>query len=238
MRMGWAGWAAAVVGVGILVAGCGQQAAWKPPNIAAGDAVVGARIFKTTCSTCHGPTANGISPTLAPGLRGHAYLFQLYPTQSQLAAFIHYYMPKTDPGSLTKSQAADLAAFIYGINGKLGSGTEKHLLALLGAPPSTKKVTTPKGTQLAAEIAAGGKLFKTICATCHGPTGQGDANSLHAPGLWPPAATASAVKALGYSGLVSFIKTYMPFQTTDGVAPGSLTLQQATDAALFILSHK
>jgi len=234
MRIGWA-WGGLVLGVSLLVAGCGQQSSFHPVSFPTGDAAVGASIFKSTCTTCHGVDAMG-TPGLAPALRGHAYLFTLYPTVDQLATFIHDYMPRTDPGSLSKTEAADLAAFIEGINGKDGTGVENQLLALL---PKTTKIKTPSGpTQLASEIAAGQTLYKHVCTVCHGATGQGDANSFHAPGLWPPAATASAVTSLGLSGLVSFIKTNMPFTTTNGVAPGSLTLQQATDAAEFILSHK
>jgi cytochrome c len=226
---------AVIMGLGILVAGCGQQtAAWHPPASPPGNAVAGAQIFKTTCSTCHGPAALGLSG-VAPALRGHAYLFTLYPTEAQLAAFIKDYMPRTNPGSLTSQQAADLAAFIYGLNGKLGPATEQQLVSLLTA---SKPVKTPTGGALDAEIAAGQQLYAKSCVVCHGKTGQGFANSFNAPGLWPPAATASAVAAMGLSGLSSFIQQNMPLVTTNGVARGSLTSTQATDLAAFILSHK
>jgi cytochrome c len=234
MRIRWFA-PAVVLGVGVLVAGCGQQSgAWHRPNFPTGNAVAGAQIFKSTCTTCHGTDALGV-PGIAPALRGHAYLFTLYPTQAQLAAFIHDYMPRTNPGSLSKQQASDLAAFIYGINGKAGAGVQTQLLGLL---PSSKPVKTPTGTALSAEIALGQKLYAKSCVVCHGANGQGSANSFHAPGLWPPAATASAVSSLGLSGLTSFIKQNMPLVPTNGVAPGSLSTADATALATFILSHK
>lgn len=138
-------WLVLAATVGLFAAGCGQQAAFKLPNYPAGDPTAGAKLFSTTCIACHAPDAKG-TPGLAPSLRGQAYLFTLYPTQAQLAKFIQAYMPKTAPGSLTAHQASNLAAFIYGINGKLGSSVQQQLLAMLPKPTTPSTSSPPTST--------------------------------------------------------------------------------------------
>jgi sulfocyanin len=139
MRIRWAVLAAAVAA---LVVGCGAQAPTAShPTFPPGDPVAGAKLFATTCTACHGPTAAG-TPGLAPSLNGRKALFVLYPAQWQLAEFIYRYMPKSNPGSLTRQQAADLASFLFGLNGKLGTAQQQQLVALL--PRTT--VTPPTGT--------------------------------------------------------------------------------------------
>jgi cytochrome c len=236
MRMRWPLVAAAI---GILAAGCGQQQAtggFQKISYPAGNPVAGAKLFATTCSTCHGSDAGGVSG-VAPALVGRPALFTLYPHQWQLAAFIQTYMPKTNPGSLSKQQAANLAAFIYALNGKLGPAAKSEAAAALGRPPApTSKAPAPPstGASLASEIAAGESLYHHVCDVCHGANGQGNANNSGAPALW---GTNSVVKGQSLDQLASFIKANMPLVKTNGVAPGSLTQQQATDVAQFILQQ-
>jgi sulfocyanin len=139
-------WVIAAVAVALLAAGCGSQAPTASyPTFPAGNPIAGAKIFSTTCTACHGPTAGGV-PGLAPSLNGRKSLFELYPVQWQLASFIYSYMPKSNPGSLTKQQASDLAAFLYALNGKLGSTSQQNVLALLThgkTPPPSTGVTSP-----------------------------------------------------------------------------------------------
>lgn len=163
MRMRWLVLAATV---GLLAAGCGAEApaSFTLPSFPAGNPTAGAKLFATTCIACHAPTATGV-PGLAPTLRGQAFLFTLYPTQAQLAEFIQQYMPKVDPGSLSAQQAANLAAFIYGINGKLGASTKQQLLGLLPKPsaPSTSKAPTTTSQYLSYSASA-----KTVTLTLIG----------------------------------------------------------------------
>jgi cytochrome c len=231
MRMRWPLLAAAL---GILAAGCGQQQAtggFHQISYPAGNPVAGAKLFSTSCATCHGANAAGVSG-VAPALVGRPSLFTLYPHQWQLAAFIQTYMPKTNPGSLSKQQAADLAAFVYALNGKLGPAAKSEVAAALGRPPAPpSSPPSASGAGLTSAIAAGQSLYQRVCAVCHGTNGEGNANNSGAPALWGPN---SLVKGQSVDQLASFIKANMPLVKTNGVAPGSLTQQQATDLAQFI----
>lgn len=254
MRFGtrWTGMLAAM---GLLAAGCGTtQAAmhYTPPKFPKGNALVGAKIFSQTCATCHGVHATG-TPGLAPPLRPPSqFAWQLYGTPNKLAEFIYQYMPKTNPGSLSRQQAADLAALVWSVNGLSGKKTERASLAALGAPPPTtvthvkahpkphhsshpshpQKAPKPQAAYTAAEVAAGAKLYASTCATCHGTNGQADTalgRKYHAFILWgPKSVIPSSLNTM--SALSAFIHSSMPFTN-----PGSLTAAQATDAAAYIL---
>lgn len=67
------------------------------------------------CATCHGPQGQGTSA--APALNGSGPTPVLAnPTTNtppKLAAYIHQYMPLTQPGTLTADEADRLAAYIY-----------------------------------------------------------------------------------------------------------------------------
>ncbi|MBX5467338.1 MAG: c-type cytochrome [Firmicutes bacterium] len=246
------GWKLALAGAGMVLAGCGAQAApsYHPPSFPPGNPMAGARLYATTCSTCHGPTAQGV-PGVAPALRGRRAFGTLYTSEAQLAQFIEDYMPKNNPGSLSRQQAADAAAFIWGLNGHLGAATQSQLLAALGqappapapssapsaAPPSAAPSPAPAPSQpavTAAEIAAGQRLYAQVCSVCHGAQGQGGVG----PSLWGPSSAITAGSPFAnLSSLANFIKTSMPAAPTNGYAPGSLSPAQAHDAAAYILQQ-
>lgn len=237
----------------LLAAGCGTtQAAMRytPPKFPKGNALVGAKIFSATCATCHGVHATG-TPGLAPPLQPPSqFAWQLYGTPDQLAEFIYQYMPKTNPGSLSRRQAADLAALVWGLNGLHGKKAQRAVLAALGAPPPAAvthvkshphpgrpgthqhKSPPPQVAYTAAEVAAGAKLYASTCVACHGANGQAQTalgRKYHAFVIWgPKSVIPSSLNTLG--PLSAFIHSSMPF--TD---PGSLTASQATDAAAYIL---
>jgi cytochrome c len=89
---------------------------------------------------------------------------------------------------------------------------------------------------LTANIAAGANLYRHVCAYCHGRNGSGNANQSGAPALWGPntIVTAQNPYTSSRSALAGFIQQNMPLQTVDGVAPGSLSAQQALNVAAYI----
>jgi cytochrome c len=244
-------WKWSLLGAGLLMAGCGTQAAstYHAPSFPQGDPVAGAKVYAASCAVCHGATADG-TPGVAPALRGRKAFGTLYTSEAQLAQFIEDYMPKNNPGSLSRQQAADVAAFIWGLNGHLGQATQNQLTASLGkapAAPSSKAAApsaaapspssaapAPSTAVSAAEIAAGQKLYAQVCSTCHGSNGQGGT----APALWGPGSVITAGSPMAdLTTLAGFIKSAMPAAPTNGYAPGSLTPAQANDAAAYILSQ-
>lgn len=251
MRIGMR-WTLILSALALLSAGCGYisipprpSTSYQVPSFPAGNPEAGAKLYATTCATCHGPTAQGV-PGIAPSLRGRKAFGQLYQLEPQLAEFIYINMPKSNPGSLSSQQAADVASFIWGLNGHLGKSEETRLLASLGvtasspsaAPSQTKTSTapsspskTPSASVSAAEIAAGKQLFAQVCSVCHGTNGQGGIG----PRLWGSGNLVVGGPYDTLSSLAGFIKSFMPAATTNGVAPGSLSQTQATDAAAYIL---
>jgi mono/diheme cytochrome c family protein len=76
-------------------------------------AQAGAALFEAECETCHGVGGDGAGG--APILNNGAVL-KSYPTESALEAFIVANMPASDPGSLTPTDAQDLAYYILSLN--------------------------------------------------------------------------------------------------------------------------
>jgi len=67
-----------------------------------------AKLYATTCAVCHGAQGQGkVGPALNTSL-----VTQTFTTQASLAAFIQQNMPLSNPGSLSASQAAELAAYV------------------------------------------------------------------------------------------------------------------------------
>lgn len=74
----------------------------------------GASLFRSQgCTSCHGPQGQGTSAAPALNGSGPVPILSTYPTPASLASFIHAYMPLTNPGSLTATQADELAAYLY-----------------------------------------------------------------------------------------------------------------------------
>ncbi len=137
-------WLAAGVAAAALMAGCGATTAGPAhPSFPTGNPIRGAKLFASTCAACHGPQAQG-TPGLAPNLTAKS-LTTLYTAEWELSEFIYQYMPKTSPGSLTRQQASDLGAFLWGLNGKLGVATRNKLYTLIGLaiPPSSSSSPSP-----------------------------------------------------------------------------------------------
>jgi mono/diheme cytochrome c family protein len=74
----------------------------------------GAQIFRAQCQTCHG--ASGVGTPSAPRLAKPSAVAATFPTQAQLEAFIQHNMPASAPGSLTTSQATQVAGYVWQIS--------------------------------------------------------------------------------------------------------------------------
>ena len=91
-------------------------------------------------------------------------------------------------------------------------------------PPSSSRVA--KWTALVPDTAAGARVYTATCARCHGPAGDGTAV---APPLWGPQSYNIGAGMSRLRTAAAFISENMPFDQ-----PGSLTDQQAIDAAAFV----
>lgn len=116
----------------------------------------GRRLFAVNCSTCHGLAAEGTEngPTLI-GVGAAAVDFQVGTGR----------MPAQQPGpqfprkekAFSDEEIESLAAYVA----SLGPGP---------AVPAEEYLDVSEG-----DVAAGGELFRTNCASCHNATGQGGA---------------------------------------------------------------
>lgn len=73
----------------------------------------GATLYQARCQSCHG--AGGTGTSSAPRLAKPSPVASTFPTQAQLAAFIHHNMPADAPGSLSTQQANQVAAYVWQI---------------------------------------------------------------------------------------------------------------------------
>lgn len=110
----------ATVGQGSAPAGRGGKGAKGTPSASAPTrltpamAAQGATLYTASkCASCHGPQGSGTSSAPALNGTGSVPVTTTYPTPEAMATFIHQNMPLTNPGSLTASQADELAAYIY-----------------------------------------------------------------------------------------------------------------------------
>jgi thiosulfate dehydrogenase len=84
------------------------------------------------------------------------------------------------------------------------------------------------------DVAEGESLFKTYCAPCHGPDGQGLDLILAKPGpLWGPRSWNDGAGAARIWTLAGYIRYAMPL-----VEPGSLTDEQAQLISAYVNSHE
>lgn len=74
----------------------------------------GATIFQAQCSSCHGPGGSGTMS--APRLAAPSGIWYTFHTQSGLESFIRANMPGNHPGTLSRTQAKYLAAYVWSIS--------------------------------------------------------------------------------------------------------------------------
>ncbi|MET3575589.1 c-type cytochrome [Bhargavaea ullalensis] len=96
----------------------GGELEWKKPvamkDVPVPDADAGEELFKQSCIACHAADGGGTGEISGPALWGSESFNDGagLSRHDKMAGFIHDFMPKTDPGSLTEQEASDLAAFI------------------------------------------------------------------------------------------------------------------------------
>jgi ubiquinol-cytochrome c reductase cytochrome c subunit len=130
----------------------------NPPS---SDIQAGKLLFDETCSSCHGPLANGVQAngqaTIGPNLQGVGTATVVFwvSTGRMPAVNVKAIEAERKETRLTLAQADQLAAYVNSLD------------------PSVPAVPTPnlKG----ADVSDGANLFSLNCAACHTITGAGDA---------------------------------------------------------------
>lgn len=92
----------------------GHSSAPAAPPI--GSVSAGAKLFASTCETCHGKGGTGTAN--APRLAAPSAVAVKFKTEAALEAFIAHNMPATNPGSLNSTKAANAAAYVWHLAGK------------------------------------------------------------------------------------------------------------------------
>jgi mono/diheme cytochrome c family protein len=118
----------------------GQSAPAADGIYSAEQAHRGEALYQKQCVACHGAALDGAGPY--PPLSGNDFLTK-YEGQPTLNVYdmIQKLMPATNPGTLTRPQAADLLAYILSFN-KFPAGKTD----LPSAEDSLKKLVLPKPT--------------------------------------------------------------------------------------------
>lgn len=96
----------------------------------------------------------------------------------------------------------------------------------VGPPAGAPGARLQKWAALAADTAAGARVYAASCAKCHGGAGEGTAV---APPVWGPRSYNVGAGMTRVRTAADFIQKNMPFD-----APGSLTDQQAFDVAAYV----
>ncbi len=123
-------------------------------RLAAAQVQQGAALFGEHCAVCHGPEALG---GLGPALAGPNSVATA--PDAALFALIRAGVP----GSAMPAWSVDLG-------GPLTDEAVRSVIAHLRAQPSQ---TASDSAVLSADEARGAQLFGAVCATCHGPNGEG-----------------------------------------------------------------
>jgi cytochrome c553 len=121
------------------------------------DPVAGGRLYRKHCSACHGRNADGNSQTVTPALAGQVAPYLV----KQLADLVEGY--RDLPEMHRQVARADLVT----------PQAMHDLAAFLSALPPLTDPQPGDGRQLV----LGGRIYKSVCADCHGAGGQGDARS-------------------------------------------------------------
>jgi cytochrome c553 len=121
------------------------------------DPINGRHLYRKHCSSCHGRKAYGDSNTLAPALAGQVGAYVI----KELADLVEGY--RELPEMHRQVARVELAT----------PQAMSDLAAFLSALPPLAEPQLGDGKQLA----LGGRIYKSVCADCHGMLGQGDART-------------------------------------------------------------
>src|SRR5919108_1712881 len=94
-------------------------------------------------------------------------------------------------------------------------------------PPAANRLA--KWAALTADTVAGARVYASTCSKCHGAQGEGTSV---APPVWGPYSYNIGAGMARVRTAAAFIRDNMPFDL-----PGSLTDQQALDAAAYVNAH-
>jgi S-disulfanyl-L-cysteine oxidoreductase SoxD len=143
--------------LGLIIGGISPQLLHGQASPAASDGVYsadqaqrGETLYKKQCTACHGDALDGVGPY--PPLSGNDFLtkYEGKPA-SNLYDMIQKLMPATAPGSLSRSDAADLFAYILSFNkfpaGKTDLPSDADSLKKLIVPTPTPPPSVPKPAQ-------------------------------------------------------------------------------------------
>lgn len=104
----------AFISRGVPVGATGEPAGMPAMPPGRGDTTRGATIYQTTCARCHGADGAGLASVPSPALWGPRSfsIGASMARQERAASFIRHNMPFDKPGTLTDSEAYDVAAYI------------------------------------------------------------------------------------------------------------------------------
>lgn len=161
------------------------------------------------------------------------------PNGSWIGSFAHYPQYQSRSASVVRIEDRVNDCFRRSLNGTAldRAGAEMRdivsYLAYLswrstvGAPTPNARIA--RFNALRADTSAGHATFRTVCARCHGPEGQG---TTVAPPLWGPKSFNIGAGMARVRTAASFVRDNMPFDQ-----PGTLTDQQAFDVAAFVVAQ-
>jgi cytochrome c553 len=121
------------------------------------DPVAGGRLYRKHCSGCHGRYAAGNPQTVAPALAGQVAPYLI----KQLADLVEGY--RDLPEMHRQVARAELVT----------PQAMQNVATFLSALPPLTDPQLGDGRQLV----LGGRIYKSVCADCHGAGGEGDARS-------------------------------------------------------------
>lgn len=119
-----------------------------------GDAVLGARLYRTHCASCHGADGRGDGPAAA-ALRPRPPDLSGFYKHARLAQVLWHGVPGTAMPAWRDRSPAELAALAAHVQ-------------QIGAPKSDRTSGTPE------QLALGARVYAANCAQCHGEIGAGD----------------------------------------------------------------
>jgi thiosulfate dehydrogenase len=176
------------------------------------------------CTSCH--QDDGIRASSGPLTGSHARFPKYMPrsgTVIPLADRVNYCFTRSLAGNaipVDSREMVDILAYLAFISKDIPVGTKIAGADGLISMPDTLEGDRTRGETLYTE---------KLCATCHGPNGEGNSPI---PALWGPKSYSIGASMARLERAASFIMHNMP-QT----APGSLTAQEAFDLSAFINSH-
>jgi thiosulfate dehydrogenase len=177
---------------------------------------------RMACSACHldaGTRAHGGSfvGTYAMFPQWNARAHRFITLQDRLAECFLYSMNGRPPAYDSREMVALTAYIAYLSRGTIvGTGRPDQGFVTLHAAHA--------GDPVAGEL-----IYRTRCISCHGANGDGGPAGA-APPLWGPYSFNSGAGM--NRKMAAFVRAVMPLN-----APGSLSDQQATDVAAFVLLH-